>query len=89
MSEYTPTLGRVRAVACGGATPLTDAEFDRWLAQHDAEVGEKVARNLARIAEASREQAETGTGSGFERAVLLANARCFDAAANVAREVTS
>lgn len=36
---YTPTTEEVRQLA-----PLTDEEFDRWLAEHDREI---VARTLA------------------------------------------
>lgn len=45
--EYTPTTEQVReayemAHELTGA-PLSDAEFDRWLAKHDAEVLRKAA----------------------------------------------
>lgn len=54
MSDYTPTTDRVRAMyvhdradgetlSHGGAT----AEFDRWMAQHDAEVRKAVLNTAA------------------------------------------
>lgn len=42
MSDYTPTTDRVREAYARGVEfrtlEQTRAEFDRWLAQHDAEV---------------------------------------------------
>ena len=41
MSEYTPTTEQIRATYAAGeseGTPEDYAEFDRWLAAHDAEV---------------------------------------------------
>lgn len=38
MSEYTTTTSDVRSHWCGGARMRKAAEFDAWLATHDAEV---------------------------------------------------
>lgn len=64
MSEYTPTTEDVREVYKSGAwlraddqesawkpevyAPRYYAEFDRWLAQHDAEVRAQALRDAAR-----------------------------------------
>lgn len=45
MSEYTPTTEQIRATYADGeseGTPEDYAEFDRWLAAHDAEVRAQV-----------------------------------------------
>lgn len=43
MSDYTPTMEQVReyfamALDTDGTQKVPEAEFDRWLAQHDADV---------------------------------------------------
>jgi phage terminase Nu1 subunit (DNA packaging protein) len=53
MSEYTPTTDEVRAMYVTGtpphrvSVPQGNAEFDRWLAQHDAEVAARALRQAA------------------------------------------
>ena len=57
MSDYTPTTEQVREAwsdryssewgfAYREETEMYDAEFDRWLAQHDAEVAEKEKQRI-------------------------------------------
>ena len=49
MSDYTPTTAEVRLTFARLAPPRTNplAEFDRWLAQHDAEVRKQMAEEIA------------------------------------------
>ena len=49
MSDYTPTTAEVRLTFARLAPPRTNplAEFDRWLAQHDAEARKQVAEEIA------------------------------------------
>lgn len=43
-----PTTAQVKdSTSLDGATALDEAEFDRWLAQHDAEVAGKALRDAA------------------------------------------
>ena len=55
MSDYTPTTAEVRLTFARLAPPRTNplAEFDRWLAQHDAEVRKQVAEEVAEAIEGS------------------------------------
>ncbi len=52
MSEHTPSTEQVRTKFAATNTSSfmrneNEAEFDRWLAQHDAEVAEKALRDVA------------------------------------------
>jgi hypothetical protein len=53
MSDYTPTTDEVRSLYVTGTPPHRvtvpegNAEFDRWLAQHDAEQQQKGVRLAA------------------------------------------
>ena len=49
MREFTPLTEEVRLTFARLAPPRTNplAEFDRWLAQHDAEVRKQVAEEIA------------------------------------------
>ena len=53
MSDYTPTTAEVRLTFARLAPPRTNplTEFDRWLAQHDAEVRKQVAEEIRLIEE--------------------------------------
>jgi hypothetical protein len=57
MSDYTPTTEQVRTavqrfyVPDLGYDSLSVAEFDRWLAEHDAEVAAKAIEKAVKVAE--------------------------------------
>ena len=55
MSDYTPTTEQVRDH--WGAGGASEEGFDRWLAQHDAEVEAKVRAQIAADIQAARDLA--------------------------------
>lgn len=74
MSEYTPMMSEIRSHWCGGARMRKAAEFDAWLAAHDAEVA---AGALREAADAYRSGQITGIFLGrddYPRAWLRARA---------------
>ena len=90
MSTFTPTIKAVRdAYAYAAHDPSEDdpdsdehyREFDRWLAQHDAEVRKQVAEE---IAEALKRHADAVIT--FDDATLESR-RTFVTAARIAREI--
>ena len=83
MSDYTPTTAEVRLTFARLAPPRTNplAEFDRWLAQHDAEVRKQVAEE---VAEALKRHADAVIT--FDDATL-ATRWTLVTAAKVAREI--
>lgn len=50
-AEYTPTTEDVTTAALAGGI-YSEAEFDRWLAAHDAEVRAEALREAAKVSRA-------------------------------------
>ncbi|ANJ26801.1 hypothetical protein [Agromyces aureus] len=78
-TEYTPTTEEIREAwvivdepDTGSAPPLWIApEFDRWLAEHDAEVAAKALEDAIAFIDASPAVTWTGKGGVKSRLVAL------------------
>jgi hypothetical protein len=91
MSDYTPTTAQVRRAwtdwhdLTGANSP---AAFDRWLAEHDAQVAERAVEDVAQRLEGD---ADLLIPSGYSAALRSAAriARSCRAAARIARETVT
>lgn len=75
--DYTPTTGQVRACALGFIMLRSPEQWDNWLAAHDAEIREQIAREIdARASQADNEDYTGGPAytSGVRYGLTIAAA---------------
>lgn len=66
MSKYTPTYEEVREFYANSEWSNAGEEFDRWLAQHDAEVAEETLNKAIALLKSEPEETK-----GLRRALQI------------------